>query len=129
MVRRSVLDKIFQEMVSIRNRLDEIERSFSGWSPKPLSISETDLLLLPDHLRATYLIVMSKGECDATSTSNLTGRGRSAESNYLNQLTRMGWLDKRRVAKKTRFRLVPKRRQNGAIREEASKRVALNNLD
>ena len=36
----------------------------------------------------------------------MTGRCRAVESNYLNQLARMGWLNKRRVSKTISFRLV-----------------------
>lgn len=106
MVRRSVLDKIFREMINIRYRLDEIERSVSNWNPQPLEVSETELLHLPDHLRRTYLTVVSRGECQAMSVSNITGRSRAVESNYLNQLARMGWLNKRRVSKTLYFRPV-----------------------
>jgi len=106
MVRRSVLDKIFQEMMHIRYRLDDIEKNFSGWNPQPLEVSDTELLSLPDHLRRTYMIVADRGECDATVVSNLTGRCRAVESNYLNQLARMGWLNKRRISKTISFRLV-----------------------
>ena len=106
MVRRSVLDKIFKEMMHIRYRLDDLEKSFSGWSPQPLEVSDTELLSLPDHLRRTYMIVANRGECDATVVSNLTGRCRAVESNYLNQLSRMGWLNKRRVSKTINFRLL-----------------------
>ena len=109
MVRRSVLDKIFQEMMHIRYRLDDLEKSFSGWNPQPLEVSDTELLSLPDHLRRTYMIVADKGECDATVVSNLTGRCRAVESNYLNQLSRMGWLNKRRISKTVRFRLLSER--------------------
>ena len=49
-----------------------------------LDVPYTELLLLPDHLRQTYLTVASRGECDATVVSNLTGRCREVESNYLN---------------------------------------------
>ena len=52
----------------------------------------------------TYLAVASRGECDATVVSNLTGRCRAAESNYLNQLSHMVWLNKRRVSKTIAFR-------------------------
>jgi hypothetical protein len=58
------------------------------------------------HLRRTYLMVTSRGECDATVVSNLTGRCRAVESNYLYQLARMGWLNKRRVSKTIHFRPV-----------------------
>ena len=84
MVRRSVLDQIFHEMMNIRYRLDDIEKSFSSWNPQPLEVSDTELLQLPDHLRRTYLTVASRGECEATVVSNLTGRCRAVESNYPN---------------------------------------------
>jgi hypothetical protein len=105
-VRRSVLDKIFKEMMNIRCRLDDIEKSFSNWNPQPLEVPDTEVLQLPDHLRRTYLTVTSRGECEATVVSSLTGRCRAVESNYLNQLTRMGWLNKRRISKTINFRPV-----------------------
>jgi trehalose-phosphatase len=106
MVRRSTFDRILREMQEIRYRLDEIENSISRWHPQPLEISESELLSLPDHLRKTYMTVASKGECNATEVSNITGRCRAIESNYLNQLTRIGWLTKRRDSKKIYFSLV-----------------------
>ncbi len=105
-VRRSALDRILQEMMQIRYRLDDIEAALSEFNPRPLEISESELFLLPDHLRKTYLTVMSKGECNATEVSDLTRRCRAMESNYLNQLVRMGWLTKRRDSKTTRFCLI-----------------------
>lgn len=106
MVRKSAFDRILQELMQIRYRLDDIEATISGWNPKPLQVSESELFSLSDHLRKTYLIVMAKGECSATEVSNLSGRSRAMESNYLNQLARMGWLTKRRKSKTTRFSLV-----------------------
>ena len=108
MVRKSAFDRILQELIQIRYRLDDIESVISGWDPRPLQISESELLSLPDHLRKTYLIVMSKGACSATEVSNLSRRCRAMESNYLNQLARMGWLTKRRDSKTLRFSLVSK---------------------
>jgi len=109
MVRRSVLDKIFREMINIRCRLDDIERSVSNWNPQPLEVAADELLQLPDHLRQTYLTLTSRGESEATVVSNTTGRYRAIESNYLNQLARMGWLNKRRVSKTIYFRPVSER--------------------
>jgi len=105
MTRRSVLERILQEMMSIRHRLDDIEKNFSKRDPLLLEVSESEVLKLPDHLRRTYMFVASRGECDATMASNLTGRCREVESNYLNQLTRMGWLNKRRISKSMNFRI------------------------
>jgi len=109
MVRKSAFDLILQEMMQIRFRLDDIEAAFSKWNPRPLEISESELFSLPDHLRKTYLTVMSKGECNATQVSNLSGRCRAMESNYLNQLARMGWLTKRRASKTIRFCLISRK--------------------
>ena len=100
------LDRIFEELVNIRQRLDDIERTISNWNPQPLPIPESELFSLPDNLRKTYLIVASKGECSATQVSNLTGRSRAIESSYLNQLARMGWLIKRRNSKTLQFRAI-----------------------
>jgi hypothetical protein len=97
---------IFKEMQNIRYRLDDLEKNFSGWSPQPLEMEDSELLSLPDHLRSSYVIVASKGECDATIVSNNTGRCRAIESNYLNQLARMGWLSKRRISRTIHFRPV-----------------------
>ena len=88
-----------------------MEKNLSNWNPKPVEYSDMKLLLLPDHLRKTYMIVASKGECDATVASNLTGRCRAIESNYLNQLSRMGWLNKRRVSKTISFRPISEKMQ------------------
>jgi hypothetical protein len=104
MVRRSILESIFKEMMNIRQRLDDIENNFSGWKPQPISLEESNLINLPDHLRRSFIIVASKGECDASIVSNHSGRCRAIESNYLNQLERMGWLSKRRVSKTVNFR-------------------------
>jgi hypothetical protein len=109
MVRRSVLDSIFKEMMSIRYRLDDIENNFSSWAPQPIDVPESALFTLPDHLRRTYVVVASKGECSAVNVSNLTGRCRAIESNYLNQLSRMGWLNKRRISKAVHFRAASKK--------------------
>jgi hypothetical protein len=104
MVRRSILESIFKEMITIRQRLDEIERNYSKLQSQPVDLQQSELINLPDHLRKSFVIVASKGECDASVVSNLTGRCRAIESNYLNQLERMGWLSKRRVSKAVHFR-------------------------
>jgi hypothetical protein len=104
MVRRSVLNDIFKEMIKIRQRLDDIENNYSKSKPQPVDIQEPNLMSLPDHLRKSFLIIASKGECDASVVSNLSGRCRAIESNYLNQLERMGWLSKRRISKTVHFK-------------------------
>lgn len=106
------LDRIFQELLGIRHRLDDIERMFSNQRPQPLHVFESMLLSLPDHLRKTYLTVASEGECSATRVSNLTGRCRAIESSYLNQLVRMGWLTKHRSSKTLQFRIIQRSKED-----------------
>jgi len=120
-----VFDQIFQEMRRIRYRLDDIERSFSGWNPLPLEIPKSDLLSLPDHIRKTYITVASKGECNATEVSNVTGRCRALESSYLNQLARMGWLTKRRDSKTIHFRPISQRALSEANNGSAKKSIPI----
>jgi len=103
MVRRSILDRIFQELQNVRYRLDDLENMFSKLHPQPIHIPESKLFSLPDHLRKSFLIVASRGDCSATEVANLTGRSRAMESSYLNQLSRMGWLTKRRISRTLRF--------------------------
>jgi hypothetical protein len=106
-------------MQAIHFRLDDLEKHLSNWSPPPLEISESKLITLPDNLRRTYMFLASKGECDATQVSNLTGRCRALESNYLNQLSRMGWLNKRKVSKTTIYCLT----QEKPLKKLATRKV------
>jgi ArsR family transcriptional regulator, lead/cadmium/zinc/bismuth-responsive transcriptional repressor len=115
MVRRSILDQIFKEMMNVRQRLDNIENSFAGWNPQPVHVLESSLITLPDHLRKTYVVVATKGECDAVQVSNHTGRCRAIESNYLNQLLRMGWVSKRRISKAVHFRPISPKQERKIV--------------
>jgi hypothetical protein len=110
-----VFDQIFREMRNIHSRLNDLERTLSGWNPKPLELSGFELFSLPDHLRETYMVVASKGECEAMIVSNQTGKSRAIESNYLNQLSRMGWLNKRRISRTIHFRPASEKMPKKAI--------------
>jgi hypothetical protein len=111
-------------MQAIHFRLNDLEKSMSNWSPSPVDIPESKLISLPDHLRKTYMFVASKGECDATLASNQTGRCRALESNYLNQLARMGWLNKRKASKTTIYYLA----QEKTLKQLKAKQVTEKNL-
>ena len=128
MVRRSLFDRILRELYEIRYRLDDIEKSISGWKPESVEIGETELLSLPDHLRKTYLAATSRGECNATQVSNLTGRCRAVESNYLNQLVRTGWLTRRRDSKEIRFLPVARRAMGSNDRQVNTSRPGGSNV-
>ena len=108
MATRSVFEQVFREIRSIRARLDDIGKCIAGWKPQPIAVCESALLGLPDHLRRTYVIVLSKGECCAVDVAVVSQRGRSVESAYLNQLVRLGFVSKRREFRKVFFRAVSK---------------------
>jgi hypothetical protein len=68
-----------------------------------LALAPSTLLSLPDHLRKTAIIVCQLGEASAADVAAKSGRARAAESDYLNQLTRMGILGKRRKGRELYF--------------------------
>ena len=66
--------------------------------PDLRKLSKEDLIRLmelPNHLRETMLAVIALGEATATEVSKQTGKARASESDYLNQLERMGYLKRR----------------------------------
>jgi hypothetical protein len=80
LVIRSIFEQIFKEMMNMRQRLDDIENNFSSWEPQSIHVPESELITLPEHLRKTYAVVASKGECDAVQVSNLTRRCRAMKA-------------------------------------------------
>ena len=63
------------------------------------------LMELPNHLRETMLAVIALGEATAIEVSEQTGKSRSSESHHLNELERMGCLNKRYASRKVYFSL------------------------
>ena len=61
------------------------------------------LMSLPNHLRKTMLVVIALGEATATDVSKQTGKSRASESDYMNQLERLGFLKRRFSVRKVYF--------------------------
>jgi len=68
-----------------------------------LALSPSTLVSLPDHLRKTAIIVCQLEEASAADVAARSGRARAAESDYLNQLVRMGLLKKKRKGRESYF--------------------------
>ena len=68
-----------------------------------LALTPSTLLSLPDHLRKTAIAVCQIGEATAAEVAARSGRARAAESDYLNQLARMGILEKKRKGRESYF--------------------------
>ncbi len=101
--RAFMIEKILQELENINNRVENLERLAASRDMELLKFNTSELYLPEQQLIDTYIAVVSKGECDTDQVALLTGRSRSTESNYLNQLYREGWLDKIKISKTTRY--------------------------
>ena len=98
MVKRSIINQIFGEIRLLRVEQEDLRKLFQS-TKEPVAVPKDALFSLPDHLRKTYLALAKQGEADATQISILTGRVRPVESNYLNQLKRLGWVNTRHVSR------------------------------
>jgi DNA-binding MarR family transcriptional regulator len=100
------LNEINQKLERIANAqtqiLESLERTESEESKKlPLDVDA--LLTLPDHLRRTAMAVGELESATADQIAAQTGRTRAAESDYLNQLVKMGYLQKERKGRTVFF--------------------------
>jgi len=67
------------------------------------SMDVMTLLSLPDHLRTTARTLFDLDHATADDVANKTRKERAVESNYLNQLTRMGHINKYRQGRRVYF--------------------------
>lgn len=105
MNRTTITIMISKEITRLKQRF-LIKNKLSKTQNQPHAISDPFFMKLPNHLQRSYVVVAFKGECNAEIVSSHTGRCRAIESNYLNQLTRMGWLTKRRISKTVHFKTI-----------------------
>jgi uncharacterized membrane protein len=63
------------------------------------------LLDFEDHLRLTVRVLLELGIATANEVSKKTRRSRSLESSYLNQLTRMGYVEKEKRGRMAYYRI------------------------
>jgi len=96
----------------IEERLEVLERTLLRSNTSSLgeaaavSISTKDLLALPDSLRKTMMGIQSLKEATTMEVAENTGRTRSVETIYLNQLVRMGYVTKNRKGRKIYFKVI-----------------------
>jgi predicted transcriptional regulator len=65
-------------------------------------------LTVPDSIRKSLFAVSKLTSCTADEVSDVTGRHRSIENKYLNELYRAGWLERERNGKKIYYSLSKK---------------------
>ena len=103
------LEKLYEKLQQIDEKLDCLlqERSQNNITDGDIleSLDVMTLLSLPDHLRMSASTLFELEKATADNVSNVTGKERAVESNYLNQLVRMGHVEKFREGRKVYFRI------------------------
>lgn len=82
------IEEDVEEIIHILN-LETAKTEAQGFKP-------SILLDFPDHLRKTIKTLLELGVASAKEVSEKTGRSRSLESTYLNNLVTMGYVKKER---------------------------------
>ena len=94
--------KMLEERLSIGKEVDVQPMRVDTESKASVRVY---LLRLPDSLRRTMLVMERLGEATTVEVARETGRSRSVESIHLNQLERMGYLEKYRKGRKIYFKV------------------------
>ncbi len=109
------IELILKNLDEINEKLDKIiENNNHNHNHNNNDISEKEddhghtldvmtLLTLPEHLRTTATTLFELGTATADSVAEITKKERAVESNYLNQLVRMGHVKKQRLGRKVYF--------------------------
>ena len=105
-----ILNRIENQLKQLNNKIDLLIRNKSNLKltreneePKDPALDSFALLTLPDHLRKTAMAMNELLEGTAEMVSEKTERRRATESKCLNQLVRMGYLNKKRKGLKVVF--------------------------
>ncbi len=96
------LEMLERTVAAVAQRLEEIETA-KPREHKPL-MNVVRLMSLPEHLRTTASLVVKLGEATAAQISKGSGRQRTLESMYLNELVRLGHADKVKRGKEVYYR-------------------------
>ncbi len=104
--------EIEERLEKIEARLDRIEGVSSSSQLQDSGLmgglppSIQNLLDLPDTIRKTLLALQSLGESTSEEVAVKTGRTRSIETVYLNQLARLKHVSRERKSRKIYYRVV-----------------------
>jgi predicted transcriptional regulator len=98
------IDEKLGKLISI-SHLQQGDQQLRKGSRVLLDVDE--LLKLPLHLKEAATTVMSRGSATAEDVAQDTGKSRAAESDYLNQLVKMGYLTKKREGRIVYFYVQP----------------------
>lgn len=96
-----------KRLLSLERRMEEIESRLH-----PIVEDQVALYLtVPDSLRKSLFAVSELSKATADDVCIRTGRHRSIENKYLNELVRAGWLNRERIGKKVYYSLRKKKEE------------------
>jgi len=90
-----LLDEFNERLKSMESRISDFESRFSPVVEDKMAM----FLTVPDTIRKSLFAVTQLGKCTADDVCVITGRHRSIENRYLNELTRSGWVGRQRKGK------------------------------
>ncbi len=85
-----------RKLQSLERRVEEIESRLHPVIEDRVAM----FLTVPDSLRKSLFVVSELSKATADEVCQRTGRHRSIENKYLNELVRAGWLTRQRIGKK-----------------------------
>jgi DNA-binding transcriptional ArsR family regulator len=100
----ALLNDLDDRLRQLEARVAEVEIRYSP----PVDDKMAMFLTVPDSIRKSLIAVSTLGSCNADEVSEITGRHRSIENKYLNELYRSGWLKRDRKGKKIFYSLKKK---------------------
>ncbi len=90
------LANLEKHIEALESRILKLELSSSSQIDDKMAV----FLNVPDSIRKSLFAVSKLESCTADEVSSITGRHRSIENKYLNELYRAGWLERNRKGKK-----------------------------
>ena len=97
---------VYQLLYDLEEKLKDLEyRTLKIENPFNPAVDDRmgAVLAITYTMRKSLFAVVKLGKCTIDDVSIFTGRHRSVENRYLNELVRIGWLGKERKGKKIYF--------------------------
>jgi len=85
-----LMDELFKDIQTTNDKFREI-------------VTPISIMLLPERLRPTIILLHEMGEAAALQVAEKTGRDESTEEQNLNELVKLGYAYKRKVGDTTKF--------------------------
>lgn len=98
-----IFHQIYSKLGEIGDKLDNLALVNKPKVDEDIAPDIMSLLQLPENLRYTALTLYELGEATAEDVAEITNKQRAVESAYLNDLAKMGYIQKKRVGRMVHF--------------------------